>query len=103
MPTLFIAGGDQSDYVNLWKDTPVEDAIHALLGKGVPIGGTSAGLAILGQYGFAALNGSITSEQALANPFNRRQPLVRDFWSHLASRGSSPTATSSSATAWAGS
>ena len=39
---LFIAGGDQSDYVNLWKDTPVEEAIHYLLGKGVPIGGTSA-------------------------------------------------------------
>jgi cyanophycinase len=76
---LFIAGGDQSDYVNLWKDTPVEDAIHELLGKGVPIGGTSAGLAILGQYGFAALNGSITSAQALSNPFDRRLTLVRDF------------------------
>jgi cyanophycinase len=76
---LFIAGGDQADYVNLWKDTPVEEAIHDLVDKGVPIGGTSAGLAILGQCGFAALNGSITSAQALSNPFDRRLTLVRDF------------------------
>lgn len=76
---LFIAGGDQADYVNLWKDTPVEEAIHELIGKGVPIGGTSAGLAILGEFGFAALNGSITSAQALSNPFDRRLTLVRDF------------------------
>jgi cyanophycinase-like exopeptidase len=27
---LFIAGGDQSDYVKLWKGTPVEDAINHL-------------------------------------------------------------------------
>jgi cyanophycinase len=76
---LFIAGGDQSDYVNLWKGTGVDDAIHFLLDQGVPIGGTSAGLAILGEFGVAALNGSITSEQALSNPFDRRLTLVRDF------------------------
>jgi cyanophycinase len=76
---LFIAGGDQADYVNLWKDTPVEEAIHELVGKGVPIGGTSAGLAILGEFGFAALSGSITSAKALSNPFDRRLTLVRDF------------------------
>ncbi len=76
---LFIAGGDQADYVNLWKDTPVEEAIHELIGRGVPIGGTSAGLAILGEFSFAALNGSVTSAQALSNPFDRRLTLVRDF------------------------
>ena len=38
-----------------------------------------AGLAILGEFGFAALNGSITSAQALSNPFDRRLTLVRDF------------------------
>jgi cyanophycinase len=76
---LFIAGGDQSDYVNLWKGTGVENAIHHLLANGVPIGGTSAGLAILGEFGFAALNGTITSQQALSNPFDRRLTLVHDF------------------------
>ena len=31
---LFIAGGDQSNYVNFWKGTPVEEAIHDLALKG---------------------------------------------------------------------
>ena len=39
---LFIAGGDQSNYVNNWKGTPIEDAIHELVQRGVPIAGTSA-------------------------------------------------------------
>jgi cyanophycinase-like exopeptidase len=41
---LFIAGGDQSRYVRFWQGTPVEDAIHELLARNVPIGGTSAGI-----------------------------------------------------------
>jgi cyanophycinase len=67
---LFIAGGDQWDYVNYWKDSPVENAINYLANsKGVTIGGTSAGLAILGNAYFSAQNGSVTSAQALANPY----------------------------------
>ena len=46
---LFIAGGDQSDYVDGWKGTPVEDAIHFVVSKNAPIGGTSAGLAVYGR------------------------------------------------------
>ncbi|MDH3365921.1 MAG: hypothetical protein OEM29_07980 [Thermoplasmata archaeon] len=38
---LFIAGGDQSDYVNMWKGTPVEDAIHFVANKPAPVGGTA--------------------------------------------------------------
>jgi cyanophycinase len=69
---LFIAGGDQANYVNYWKDTPVEDALNFLINtKKVPIGGTSAGCAIMGQQYFGALSGSVTSSQALANPYNR--------------------------------
>jgi cyanophycinase len=69
---LFIAGGDQANYVNYWKDTPVEDAINYLINtKRVPVGGTSAGCAIMGQQYFGALNGSVTSSQALADPYNR--------------------------------
>jgi cyanophycinase len=68
---LFIAGGDQWDYVNYWKDTPVEDAINYLINtKKVTIGGTSAGLAILGSHYFSAQNGTVTSDQALTNPYN---------------------------------
>lgn len=78
---LFIAGGDQSDYASFWKGTPVEDAIHELAQRNVPVGGTSAGLAIMGQYAFTALNGSVTSAQALDNPYDRKITLDRDFLS----------------------
>ncbi|CAF1080487.1 unnamed protein product [Rotaria sordida] len=68
---LFIAGGDQADYVNYWKGTKVQDALNYLRNvKQVPIGGTSAGCAILGQSYFSALNGSVTSSQALTNPYH---------------------------------
>lgn len=67
---IFIAGGDQSDYVNYWKDTKLETAINEVLNiKHVPIGGTSAGLAILGEFYFGALKASVTSAEALANPY----------------------------------
>ena len=76
---VFLAGGNQANYVRYWKGTPIEDALHALAKRGVPIGGTSAGLAVLGQFGFAALNGSVTSEAALANPYSERIAIERDF------------------------
>jgi cyanophycinase len=47
---LFIAGGDQSRYVRFWKGTPVQDAINFVVAKPAPIGGTSAGMAILGEF-----------------------------------------------------
>lgn len=68
---LFIAGGNQADYVRFWQNTPVNQAINALAAKGVPIGGTSAGNAILAQFAYSATHGgSETSSEALANPFN---------------------------------
>jgi cyanophycinase len=77
---LWIAGGDQSDYINLWKGTPVADAINYVANtKGAPVGGTSAGLAVLGQFIYTGASGSVTSSQALANPFHRYVTLDRDF------------------------
>lgn len=76
---LWIAGGDQANYWNDWKDTPLQAAIQGLANKNIPIGGTSAGLAVLSQYVFTALNGSITSPQALANPYDKAVSLGRDF------------------------
>lgn len=67
---VFIAGGDQSDYIKYWKDTDLSRTLETLMGKNVPIGGTSAGLAVLGQFDYAALNGTVTSVQALSNPYN---------------------------------
>lgn len=72
---LFIAGGDQSDYINFWKGTGVDLAIRSLMERNVPIGGTSAGLAVLGQIDFGALNGTVQSPQALSDPFNRYMTL----------------------------
>lgn len=77
---VFIAGGDQSDYVNYWKGTPVEDAIHYVANvKQAPVGGTSAGLAILGQFLYSGQSSSVTSSQALANPYHNYVTLDRDF------------------------
>lgn len=77
---LFIAGGDQSNYVRFWKGTPVEDAIHFVAAKPAPIGGTSAGMAILGEFVYPATSPeSLTSEVALGDPFARDVTLERDF------------------------
>jgi len=76
---LFIAGGDQANYVEYWKGTPVEDAIHELAGRGVPIGGTSAGLAVMGQFAFSAINGTTYSDTALSNPYNNKVAFENDF------------------------
>jgi cyanophycinase len=76
---LFIAGGDQWDYVSMWKGTPVEDAIHEVAAKPAPVGGTSAGLAVLGEFSFSAENDTIDSDDALRNPYNRRVTIERDF------------------------
>jgi cyanophycinase len=95
---LFIAGGDQSNYVKYYAGTPVAAGINALAARGVPVGGTSAGNAVLAQFGYSALTGSVTSKQALANPFTplitiengflNVSPLLRDKFTddHFAAR-----------------
>jgi cyanophycinase len=76
---LFIAGGDQWNYVRMWKGTPVAAAINELIRKGHPIGGTSAGLAVLGEFAFSAEHDSVTSKQALANPFDPAVAITDNF------------------------
>jgi cyanophycinase len=81
---IFIAGGDQSRYVNFWKGTPVEAAINAHAAAGKPIGGTSAGLAVLGQFVYGCLedkpdDADLTSREVLADPYTNRVTVVRDF------------------------
>lgn len=81
---IFFAGGDQSNYINFWLDSPVETALneHILVKQGV-IGGTSAGMAILGGHVFTAANGTITSATALGNPFSLSMTLSHDdFLTH---------------------
>ena len=67
---LFIAGGDQSNYMRYWKDTKTEAAINYLLKeKKAPVGGTSAGCAILGGFYYSGEGGSVVSSEALQNPY----------------------------------
>ncbi len=76
---IHIAGGDQSRYINYWKDTETEEALHYAFNRGAVLSGTSAGLAMLGEISFAAHRGSITSEQALNDPQHSRLLLENDF------------------------
>ena len=77
---LWIAGGDQSDYINFWENTPVQQALNALIAQGVPVGGTSAGMNVLSEFVYSAqASQAITSSQALADPFSKYITLVRDF------------------------
>jgi len=77
---IFIAGGDQSNYIRWWKDTPVEDAINFVAAKPAPIGGTSAGMAVLGEYVYSAETPeSLTSQAALADPYTPDLTLARGF------------------------
>ena len=77
---IFIAGGDQSNYVRMWRGMPLSAAIDAHLAAGKPLGGTSAGLAIQGRWLYGAMDGgSITSAEALANPLGKAVTIEGDF------------------------
>jgi len=76
---VFFAGGDQWNYVGKWKDTPLLAELNKSLARGVPMGGTSAGLAILGEHVFTAEKNTITSEEALQDPYHSAITLESDF------------------------
>ncbi len=76
---IFIEGGDQGDYVLTWKGTLVEDAIHAVFQRGGAIGGTSAGLAVLGQVVYDATGGYLYPDEAAYNPYTPDIRLTDDF------------------------
>ena len=78
---IWFAGGDQYNYVSYFKDNAMEDALnHFINVKQGVIGGTSAGMAILGSAYFSAENGTVTNAQALSNPYHSRMTLgYNDF------------------------
>lgn len=84
---LFIAGGDQSTYISLWKGTALDTTLSQLRARRVPFGGTSAGLAVLGDVDYTGVNGSITSATALANPYDRKLTLDTGFITGLDALG----------------
>ncbi|MBU2649609.1 MAG: cyanophycinase [Bacteroidetes bacterium] len=93
---LFFKGGDQWDYYHIYKGTVVEQASMEIFNRGGVVSGTSAGLQILGEVDFIAMNGTVYPEEALEDPFNNYMTLTNDFLpffpatifdSHVAERG----------------
>jgi cyanophycinase len=78
---IFLSGGDQSHYVNYWTGQAVQKKINEDVALGVPLGGISAGLAVQGQFVFTAMQDTVKSPEALANPYDSHVTLVRDFLS----------------------
>jgi cyanophycinase-like exopeptidase len=82
---IFITGGDQSNCFRYWPGylgggPNVRDAVNTALSNGAAIGGTSAGMAVLGQVAYSAWvgfpdGGNLTSQQALSDP---SRPAVAD-------------------------
>jgi cyanophycinase len=77
---IFLAGGDQANYVKYWKGTPVQRELNAHVRANRPIGGSSAGLAVLGHFSYTALDGgSLESKVALRQPGDASVTLEDDF------------------------
>ena len=81
---IFIAGGDQANYINFWMNTPVQRELNEAIKRGVPIGGTSAGLAVMGEYAYSAQGDkaddpNLDGKTAMADPFGPRISLARKF------------------------
>ena len=77
---IWFAGGNQAVYESYWKNSSVETLINQHINaKQYPIGGTSAGMAILGEYYFSATNGTISSSDALNNPLDNRITVSTEF------------------------
>ena len=81
---VFIAGGDQANYVNFWMGTPVQQELNDAIARNIPIGGTSAGLAVQGEFVYSAQGDApdgpdLSSRETLANPFNPRVTIVHAF------------------------
>jgi len=67
---IWMAGGDQWNYISYWRDTPIDSLINlGISERNIVVGGTSAGMAVLGEVYFTAENGTVTSATALNNPY----------------------------------
>ena len=61
---VYHVGGDQNQYMTYWADTEVQSIIQGKLGN-ITLGGTSAGLAVLGQWVYTAEDGTVYSDEAM--------------------------------------
>lgn len=72
---IFFAGGDQWNYIGRWWGSRLQAAVQDAIERSVPVGGTSAGEAIMTEHVFTAEHGGVTSAEALADPFDERVAL----------------------------
>jgi cyanophycinase len=85
---VFFAGGDQCNYVKYFKGTEVERAVEAVHARGGGVGGTSAGLAIMGEISYDACSGgSAQSAASLADPYHKDVTFTYDFFGWPVLRG----------------
>jgi cyanophycinase len=85
---VFFAGGDQCNYVRWIKGTPMIAAIKDVYKRGGAIGGTSAGLAIQGEFLYDACpSQSAQSKEVLRDPFHADVSVSTDFFNWPAMRG----------------
>lgn len=81
---VYFSGGDQCNYVG-WRGSTVYNAVKGVAARGGGVGGGSAGLAIQGNYVYDACSGSVSSSEALGNPYHRAISFTYDFfrWTYL--------------------
>jgi cyanophycinase len=85
---IYFAGGDQCNYIRWIKGTPVERAVERVYRRGGAVGGTSAGLAIMGQYAYDACpSQSARSAEVLLDPFHVDVSVSTGFFEWPALRG----------------
>ena len=78
---VFFAGGDQCNYIRFFMDTPIDTAVREVYARGGAVGGTSAGMAIMGKATYDACNdASSQSKLALADPYNDEISFTTDFF-----------------------
>ncbi|MBD2198483.1 MULTISPECIES: cyanophycinase [Calothrix] len=84
---IFIAGGDQCQYIRNWKGTKLEAAVNSVYAKGGGIGGTSAGAMIQSEFVYDACASSeegIETRDALEDPYQDITFTYNFFkWRHL--------------------
>lgn len=68
---IWLAGGDQWKYVFYWRNTQIVRLINeAIQNRNIAIGGTSAGMAVMGGFYYSAEKNSVTSAEALEDPYH---------------------------------
>lgn len=84
---VFFAGGDQCNYIRWIKGTRMADAVKSVYRRGGAVGGSSAGLAIMGELAYDACpSQSARSSRVLLDPFHVDVSVSRGFFEWPAMR-----------------